>query len=72
MATRIYKVTTQKGVRLIDASIKTAALSHVAKDEIQVEVATGHEIAELVGAGVKVEFIGANANQDLFVEGTQQ
>ncbi|WNO05976.1 hypothetical protein [Rhodoferax mekongensis] len=72
MATRIYKATTPKGVRLIDAGIKSSVIAHVARDEIKVEVASGHDIAELVGAGVKVEVIGANANQDLFVEGTQQ
>lgn len=69
MATRIYKATTSKGTRLIDAGIKAAAMNYVAKDEITIEVATGHEIAELVAKGIKVESIGDNANKDLFVEG---
>lgn len=69
MATRIYKVTTPKGVRLIDAAIKTAAIGFVAKDEITVEVASGHEIATLVGQGVKVESISGAGTKDMFQEG---
>lgn len=73
MATsRIYKVQTPKGVRLIDSGTRAAAIGFVSKDEITAEVATGHEIADLVGKGVKVEAIVANANKDLFVEGQQQ
>jgi len=68
MATRIYKVTTPKGIRLVDAAIKTAALAYVAKDEITVEVASGHEIATLVGQGVKVESISGAGTKDLFQE----
>ena len=72
MASRIYKLTTPKGVRLIDAGTRAAAIGHVAKDEITADVATGHEIADLVGKGIKVESLVANANKDLFVEGEQQ
>jgi hypothetical protein len=72
MASRIYKLTTPKGIRLIDAGTRAAAVGHVAKDEISVDVATGHEIADLVGKGVKVESIAANANKDLFVKGEQE
>ena len=66
MATRIYRVTSPSGVRLVDASVKANAVAFVAKEEISAEVATGHEIAELVGAGVKVERTTALTNLDLF------
>ena len=66
MATRIYKVTTPNGVRLIDAAIKTNAIAFVARDEISVEVASGHEIAALVSKGVKVESVSGPGTPDLF------
>lgn len=66
MAKRIYKITTPKGSRLVDASIKAQALAHVVKDEITVEIATGHDIAALVSSGVKVERIGEPDTVDLF------
>lgn len=71
MATRIYKVTTPKGARLIDAGVKAQALAFVAKDEITIEVASGHEIASLVATGTKVESINGPGNKDLFQEGQQ-
>jgi hypothetical protein len=66
MASRLYKVSTPKGVRLIDAGVKAQALAFVAKDEIVIEVASGHEIASLVASGVKVESINGPSNKDLF------
>lgn len=68
MATRIYKVTTPKGVRLIDAAIKAAAIGFVAKDEIAIEVASGHEIATLVASGVMVEAVSGAGTKDMFQE----
>lgn len=69
MATRIYRVNTPKGSRLVDASIKAQALAHVVKDEITIEIATGHEIAKLVSGGVKVEHIGGPGTVDMLQEG---
>lgn len=66
MASRLYKVTTPKGVRLIDAGIKAQALAFVAKDEITIEVASGHEIADLVARGTKVEPISGPSTVDMF------
>ena len=68
-STRIYRVTSPAGTRLIDASVKANAVAFVARAEITAEVATGHEIAELVGSGIKVEFIGGPATVDLFQVG---
>ena len=68
---RIYKITTPKGTRLVDAGTRAAAITHVSKDEITADVATGHEIADLVGKGIKVEAVVSNSNKDLFVEGAQ-
>lgn len=66
MASRIYKVTTPLGVRLIDALVKQNAIAFVAREQITAEVATGHDIAELVGAGIKVERTTAPSNNELF------
>lgn len=55
MATRIYKVTTATGTRLVDAAVRANALAFVARDEITCEVASGHDIALLITSGVKVE-----------------
>jgi hypothetical protein len=55
MATRLYKVKSEKGTRLIEAGTSAAALGFVARGEIAVTVATAKEAAELVGQGVKVE-----------------
>lgn len=66
MATRIYRVTSPSGTRLVDAAVKANAVAFVASEEISAAVATGHEIAELVSAGVKVERTTAPANLDLF------
>ena len=71
MASRIYKVTTPSGTRLVDAAVKANAIAFVARDEIKVEVATGHDIAVLVGSGIKVEFTTTPANKDLFAEGDE-
>lgn len=72
MATRIYVVTTPKGKRLIDAVVKAQALAHVVKDEISVEIADGHQIAELVASGVKVERIGGPSTVDMFQPAVNQ
>ena len=68
-SSRIYKVTSPGGTRLIDASVKANAVAFVAKAEITAEVATGYDIAELVGKGVKVESISGVSTKDLFQEG---
>ena len=69
--TRIYKVTTPSDVHLIDASTKANAIAFVARLEIQCEVASGHDIAILVAAGITVEHTNAPAQIDL-LEGIDQ
>ena len=65
MATRIYKVTTATGTRLVDAAVRANALAFVARDEITCEVASGHDIALLVSSGVKVESTTGPGTLDL-------
>jgi len=72
VASRLYKVTTPKGVRIIDAGIKAQALAWVAKDEITIEVASGHDIAQLVAAGVKVESINGPGTKDMFEDAPEE
>lgn len=57
MATqRIYLVTQPDGARrLIKASIRSQALSHVASTLLGIHVATQDDLVDLLGAGVKVE-----------------
>jgi len=45
--TRIYKVTTPAGIRLIDAANKSQAINHVAKSTIAATVATTKELAQM-------------------------
>lgn len=66
MATRIYRVTSPSGIRLVDAANKSTAVAFVTREEISAEVATGHEIAELVGNGTKVERTTCPATADMF------
>jgi len=72
MATkRIYKVTTPKGIRLVDAINRAQALAHVVRDEVSVEIATAYDVADLVVAGVKIERLEPGTD-DLFQEPVAQ
>lgn len=59
MATRIYAVQAGNVFRLVEASTKNAALRHVAKDLINVEVATQRTLVAAMKDGVQVETAGA-------------
>ena len=54
---RIYKITSKDtgGVSLVKAGSQAQAMSHVAKSEFAISVATAMEVADLVSAGIKVE-----------------
>lgn len=57
MATqRIYLVTQPDGTpRLVRASVRSQALSHVASSLLGIHVATQDDLVDLLGSGVKVE-----------------
>jgi hypothetical protein len=55
MATRIYKTIQGDTVRLVRANTPATARSFVAKDTIQVSVASPDDTYELATKGVKVE-----------------
>lgn len=67
---RIYVVTrlvrdgsapgTKPEHRLINATSAAQAVRHAASTILQHEVATPHKVAELVGAGIKVEEAGGD------------
>lgn len=55
MSTRIYAVQAGDVFRLVEANTKNAALRHVAKDLIQVEVANQKTLVAAMTDGVRVE-----------------
>lgn len=55
MSTRIYAVQAADVFRLVEASSKQSALRHVAKDLINVEVATQKTLVAAMTDGVRVE-----------------
>ena len=55
MAERIYVVHGQQGTRLVNASLRQQALSHVANKVFSVSVATQTDLVTHLTAGVKVE-----------------
>ena len=56
MAERIYIVTgTQQGARLVKASLRSQALSHVAATEYTVRVATQDDLVQQLSAKTPIE-----------------
>jgi hypothetical protein len=55
MASRIYTVTTNDGPRLVKASTRQQALSHVAHAMFDIRVSNQDDLVTLIGKGVKVE-----------------
>lgn len=56
--TRIYKVSGDKfvgGTRLVEAATSAQAIRHVTKSLFSVDIATTKDVANLVGAGIKIE-----------------
>jgi len=64
MSTRIYAVQAGDIFKLVEASTKNAALRHVAKDLITVEVATQKTLVGAMQDGVKVERAGEEPATD--------
>ena len=67
-ATRIYRVQTPKGPRLVRAANVPAAIRHVAQSLITAEVATQDDLVRLVGSGITVE--DSNAPEPAVVPAT--
>ena len=63
MATRIYAVQAGDVFRLVEAGSKHSALRHVAKDLINVEVATQKTLVAAMQDGVRVETAVADTAQ---------
>lgn len=59
MTTRIYAVQGPDSFRLVEAASKHAALRHVAKDILSVEVASQKTLVGAMQDGVRVETAGA-------------
>lgn len=55
MATRIYAVQAPDSFRLVEATSKNAALRHVARDILHVEVANQKTLVAAMQDGIKVE-----------------
>lgn len=55
--TRIYLVTLPTGTRLVEASNKSQAVNHVAKNTITAEVASQSALVKMIRDGVEVEKI---------------
>ena len=61
MATRIYAVQGPDAFRLIEAGSKNAALRHVARDILTVEVASQKTLVAAMQDGVRVERVTLEA-----------
>ena len=70
MAERIYIVYgSQEGTRLVKASLRQQALSHVANSTFNINVASQDELVKAIVDGVKVEQYRAPEQPDLALDG---
>jgi len=70
MAERIYIVHGPQGTRLVKASLRQQALSHVANSVFNVHVATQDDLVQALTTGTKVEQYRAPEQQEL-IEGSE-
>lgn len=68
MATRIYAVQGPDAFRLVEAGSKQAAIRHVAKDILTVEVANQKTLVAAMRDGVDVEVAGAEEPEAVIAE----
>jgi hypothetical protein len=66
---RIYKVTGNNAVHLVQASSQAQALRHIAGKHYQVEAAKAIDVAILMGKGANVEVSSTIAEQSDLLEG---
>jgi len=52
---RIYVVGTPDGVRLVRATVRGQALTHVAQSQFTVRVASQEDLVEFLGDGIEIE-----------------
>lgn len=62
--TRLYKVTTPNGVRLIESPTIQRAIAHAARSEITATIPAQHEVYALAKAGIEIENVGADPVSD--------
>jgi hypothetical protein len=65
MAERIYIVHGPQGTRLVKASLRQQALSHVANSTFNINVASQDELVKAIVDGIKVEQYRAPEQQEL-------
>lgn len=63
-ATRLYKVATPTGDRLVETTNPSRALAHVAKSQYTVTIPPSHEVYKMATEGVKIEVVGAEDVSD--------
>jgi hypothetical protein len=69
MAERIYIVYGPQGTRLVKASLRQQALSHVANSTFSLNVATQDELVAQITAGTKIEQYRAPEQSSLALNG---
>lgn len=69
---RIYKITGNNNVYLVQASSQAQALRHIAGKQYHIEVAKAIDVAQLLsGTGAVVEVANTVAEQGELIEGAQ-
>ena len=69
MAERIYIVHGPQGTRLVKASLRQQALSHVANSVFNVHVASQDDLVKHITAGIQIEQYRAPEQADLALDG---
>ena len=66
--TRIYLVTTAAGTaRLVKAAVPSQAITHVAKQEYSVRIASQDDLVEALSNGIRLEHYGEAVQGELEV-----
>lgn len=68
MAERIYIVYGPQGTRLVKASLRQQALSHVANSTFNISVASQDDLVAAITEGIRVEQYRAPEQADLDIE----
>ena len=69
MAERIYIVHGPQGIRLVKASLRQQALSHVANSTFTIHVASQNDLVDQITSGTKIEQYRAPEQADLPIDG---
>jgi hypothetical protein len=60
---RIYIVGTKEGVRLVKATVRQQALTHVANSLFEIRVASQDDLVDALGKGIKIEQYSAEQEE---------